>query len=155
MIKQAMEIFFSGLAVVIRLMLHDHVGDGKFANGRNDQQLVKETQSVDTTNVEAERDCELLDRLTKLKPKALDIVHESIIMFTRNKTGEWRDKLSEENLKKAMNFAKNSKKRQKLVDLAKQSTFKKIKKQNFGKVWMKKREKRNFRQKREASEAVK
>ena len=36
MIKQAMEIFFSGLAVVIRLMLHDHVGDGKFANGRND-----------------------------------------------------------------------------------------------------------------------
>ena len=54
-----------------------------------------------------------------------------------------------------MNFAKNSKKQQKLVYLAKQSTFKKIKKQNFGKVWMKKREKRNFRQKREASEAVK
>ena len=76
-------------------------------------------------------------------------------MFPRNKTGEWTDKLAEENLKKAMNFAKNSKKQQKLVYLAKQSTFKKIKKQNFGKVWMKKREKRNFRQKREASEAVK
>ena len=80
---------------------------------------MKETQSVDTTNVEAERDFGILDRLTKLKPKAQDIVHESIIMFTRNKTGEWRDKLSEGNLKKATNFARNSKKQQKLVYLAK------------------------------------
>ena len=119
MTKQALEIIFSGLAVVTRQMLHDHVGDGKFANGRNDQELVKETQSVDTTNVEAKQDFGMLDRLMKLKPKALDIVHESIIMFTRNKTGEWRDKLSEENLKKAMNFAKNSKKQQKLMYLAK------------------------------------
>ena len=119
MTKQALEIIFNGLAVVTRQMLHDHVGDGKFANGRNDQELVKETQSVDTTNVEAKQDFGMLDRLMKLKPKALDIVHESIIMFTRNKTGEWRDKLSEENLKKAMNFTKNSKKQQKLMYLAK------------------------------------
>ena len=126
MTKQALEIIFSGLAVVTRRMLHDHVGDGKFANGRNDQELVKETQSVDTTNVEAERDFGMLDRLMKLKPKALDIVHESIIMFTRNKTGEWTDKLAEENLKKAMNFAKNSKKQQKLVYLGKKSRFKKL-----------------------------
>ena len=60
----------------------------------------------------------MLDRLMNLKPKALDIVHVSIIMFPRNKTGEWTDKLAEENLKKAMNFAKNSKKQQKLVYLA-------------------------------------
>ena len=43
MTKQALEIDFSGLAVVTKLMLHDHVGDGKFANGWNDQQPVKET----------------------------------------------------------------------------------------------------------------
>ena len=61
-----------------------------------------------------------------LKPKALDIVQESIIMFTRNKTGEWTDKLAEENLKKAMNFPKNSKKQQKLVYLGKKSRFKKL-----------------------------
>ena len=126
MTKQALEIIFSGLAVVTRQMLHDHVGDGKFANGRNDQELVKETQSVDTTNVEAKQDFGMLDRLMKLKPKALDIVHESIIMFTRNKTGEWTDKLAEENLKKAMSFAKNSKKQQKLVYLGKKSRFKKL-----------------------------
>ena len=119
MTKQALEIIFSGLAVVTRQMLHDHLGDGEFANGRNDQELVKETQSVDTTIVEAERDFGMLGKLMKLKAKALDIVHESIIMFTGNKTGEWRDKLSRENLKKAMNFARNSKKQQKLVYLAK------------------------------------
>ena len=66
MTKQALEINFSGLAVVTKLMLHDHVGDGKFANGRNDQQLVKETQSVNTTNNEAERDFGILDRLMNL-----------------------------------------------------------------------------------------
>ena len=109
MTKQALEIIFSGLAVVTRRMLHDHVGDGKFANGRNDQELVKETESVNTTNVETEQDFGMLDKLMKLKPKALDIVHESTIMFTRNKTSQWRGKCSEENLKKAMNFAENSK----------------------------------------------
>ena len=109
MTKQALEVIFSRLAVVTRRMLHDHVGDGKFANGRNDQELLKETESVNTTNVETEQDFGKLDKLMKLKPKALDIVHESTIMFTRNKTSQWRDKRSEENLKKAMNFAENSK----------------------------------------------
>ena len=109
MTKQALEVIFSRLAVVTRRMLHDYVGDGKFANGRNDQELVKETESVNTTNVETEQDFGKLDKLMKLKPKALDIVHESTIMFTRNKTSQWRDKRSEENLKKAMNFAENSK----------------------------------------------
>ena len=88
MIKQSLEIIFSRLAALTRRMLHDHVGDGKFANGRNVQELVKETQSVDTTNVETEQVFGMSNRLTKLKPKVLDIVHESIIMFTRNKRGE-------------------------------------------------------------------
>ena len=71
MTQQALEIDFSGLAVVTSWMLHDHVGVGKFANGRNDQQLVKETQSVDTTNeAEAEREFEMLDRLMNLKAKS-------------------------------------------------------------------------------------
>ena len=69
MTKQALEIDLSGLAVVTSWMLHDHVEVGKFANGRNDQQLVKETQSVDTTN-EAKREFGILDRLMNLKPKS-------------------------------------------------------------------------------------
>ena len=77
MTKQALEITFSVLAVVTRQMLHDHLGDGKFTNGRNDQELVKETQSVDSTNVEAERDFGMLHRLMKLKQKALHIEQET------------------------------------------------------------------------------
>ena len=132
MTKLALEIHFSGLTVVTRRMLRDQVGDGKFANGRNDKELVKETQSVDTTNVEAERSFRMLNRLMKLKPNALNIVHESIIMFTRNKTSEWRDKISGENLKKAMIFARNSRKHQKLVYFAKKKE--KLEWQNFEKV---------------------
>ena len=37
----------------------------------------------------------------KIKPKALVIVNESI-MFTKNKTGKWRDKGSGENFKKKL-----------------------------------------------------
>ena len=70
---------------------------------------MKKTQSGNNSYFEAEQDFRLLDRLMEVKPKALESVYESIIIFTRNKTGEWRVKLSAEDLKKAMNFARNSK----------------------------------------------
>ena len=47
--------------------------DGKFANESNDQELMKETQSVVTTNVMPKQDFKMLGRVMKLKPKALDI----------------------------------------------------------------------------------
>ena len=50
----------------------------------------------------------------KLKANALDIVNESI-MFNKKKTGKQRDKRAGENLKKAMNFATNSKKHGNLI----------------------------------------
>ena len=57
MTKQGSEIIFNRLAVVTMRMLHDrlavvtrwtlhdHEGDGKFPNGRNDQELVKEVST--------------------------------------------------------------------------------------------------------------
>ena len=55
----------------------------------------------------------MLDRLMKLKPKALEIVYEGMIMFTCNNTSDWRDSLSNEDLAKAMKFASDSKDKQK------------------------------------------
>ena len=51
----------------------------------------------------------MLDRLMKLKPKALEIVYEGMIMFTCNNTSDWRDSLSNEDLARAMKFASDSK----------------------------------------------
>ena len=49
----------------------------------------------------------------KLKPKALDIIYEGMIMFTKSNTSKWRDSLSKEELAKAMKFARESKSKQK------------------------------------------
>ena len=49
----------------------------------------------------------------KFKPKALEIVYEGMIMFTRNNTSDWRDSLSKEDLAKAMKFTSDSKDKQK------------------------------------------
>ena len=66
-----------------------------------------------TTNVESERHFGMLDRLMKLKPKALDLAYEGNILYIRNKKNEWRNKLTPEELGKALEFAKKSKSRQK------------------------------------------
>ena len=55
----------------------------------------------------------MLDRLMKLKPKALDLAYEGNILYIRNKTNEWRNKLTPQELDKALEFAKKSKSKQK------------------------------------------
>ena len=49
----------------------------------------------------------------KLKPKALDLAYESNILYVRNKTNEWRNKLTPQELDKSLEFAKKSKSKQK------------------------------------------
>uniref|UniRef100_A0A7M5WY35 Uncharacterized protein n=1 Tax=Clytia hemisphaerica TaxID=252671 RepID=A0A7M5WY35_9CNID len=90
-------------------MLYDHL-EGVHANPS--ESLLNEARTVPTTNVSAERDFDMLDRLMKMKPKALDLALEEIIMFRLNKTQEWRDKLSPARLKEVIKMARESKKRQ-------------------------------------------
>ena len=66
----------------------------------------EETKSVARTNIDPKRDFGMLDCLMKLKTKALDLAYEGNIMYVRNKTSEWRDKLSKEKFDKALDFAK-------------------------------------------------
>uniref|UniRef100_A0A7M5XJ08 Uncharacterized protein n=1 Tax=Clytia hemisphaerica TaxID=252671 RepID=A0A7M5XJ08_9CNID len=73
---------------------------------------LNEARTVPTTNVSAERDFGMLDRLMKMKPKALDLALEGIIMFRVNKTQEWRDRLPPARLKEVIKMARESKKRQ-------------------------------------------
>ena len=54
MAKQCLGLVFAGLEgleAVTRRMLHDHTKEGKFSSA-NDQELVRETRSVETTNIE-------------------------------------------------------------------------------------------------------
>ena len=100
MTKECLEIIFSGFVVVSRRMLHDHLKGGKYS--AITPELEKEAMTVSTTNADPQRDFGMLDRLMRVKPKALDLVYEGVIMFCKNKTAKWRDQLSEESLGKAM-----------------------------------------------------
>ena len=107
MAKQCLELISGAFVVVSKRMLHDHLSDGKLSTPS--ESLIQVAKSVPTTNSDAERDFGMLDRLMKIKPKALDIVYEGIIMFNRNKTREWRNNLSTEQLAYVMAKARLSK----------------------------------------------
>ena len=104
MIKQCLEIIFGGFVVVSCCMFSTIT-----------EELKKEAASVSTTNVAAERKFEMLDRLKRSKPRALDIVYEGMTMFSLNKKNHWRDGLSQNVLHKAMEFARKSKQHQKAL----------------------------------------
>ena len=65
-------------------MLEDHLIGGKYSEPNDD--LRRESMGAPRNNSNPERDFGILDRLKKLKPKALDITYEGMIMFTRNNT---------------------------------------------------------------------
>ena len=75
--------------------------------------LMIEAKSTSTTNPEAERDFGMLGRFKKLKPKALDLTIEGIIMYSRNKTGSWIKSLPDKKFKAMMESTRKSKKAQK------------------------------------------
>ena len=57
----------------------------------------------------------MLDKLQRSKARALDIVYESITMFSLNKTNHWKDELSQNVLHRAMEFARKFKQHQKAL----------------------------------------
>ena len=65
------------------------------------------------TNVSVERNFRMLDRAMKCKPKANTNCLESIIMYSKTKTGKWLSNLSNEKRTKFMKAARKQKRVQK------------------------------------------
>ena len=89
-------------------MLKDYLEDGKYGNPT--PELIQQSKSTTTTNTVAERDFGILNRLKKLKPKALNLTVEGMIMNESNKKRDWQAKLSQEQLEKVIKNARLSKK---------------------------------------------
>ena len=81
-------------------------------------QLREETRSV-ATNIDSRTDFGMFDTLIKLKSKDLDLAYGGNIIYVRNKTSQWRDKLSKEKLGKALDFAKKSQSKKKALHFKK------------------------------------
>ena len=118
-------------------------------SGTENLQLREETRSVATTNIDSRTDFRILDGLIKLKPKDLDLSHGGNIMYVRNKTSQWRDKLSKENLEKALDFAKKSVSKEKALYFKNKQNHsrKKARKLKQGMEEKEKKEKRDAQEK--------
>ena len=110
---QALELIFAALVVKTKRLLADHLEGGKYETPS--QELQKETLSVAKTNIMPERDFGMLDRLMMEKPRATTLVLEGIVMFNKNQTGAWRDKLTTEKKALIMKMARQSKDRQRAL----------------------------------------
>ena len=113
--KQCLELIFNWFLSVTKRLLKDHLKeeDGILWQKPNNEEFREETKSVKKTNVCAERDFGMLDYQMKLKPKAIDLAIEGLIMFKANNTARWIQELSEEKRNLLMDVARKSKKIQK------------------------------------------
>ncbi|KAJ8048656.1 hypothetical protein HOLleu_01057 [Holothuria leucospilota] len=111
MVKQLLEMLCTSFEMLSKRMLADHLDGGKYSDGAVD--LVKETQSVPTTNTTVERDFGMLDRLMREKPSASTLALEAMIMYKSNKTAQWTESLAEEERSKYLCLARKSVARQK------------------------------------------
>ncbi|XP_014675076.1 PREDICTED: uncharacterized protein LOC106815158 [Priapulus caudatus] len=104
--KQALELICSSLLVIVQRMLGDHLEGGVHTKHTEEDRIT--TKSVPTTNVSVERDFGMLDRILKEKPNATTIAIEGLIMYKKNKTGEWLGQLADEKRTEYIEWAARS-----------------------------------------------
>ena len=143
--KQCLEVIFSGFTVVTKRLLGDHLKGGVLWDKSSNKNFMEETESVKKSNVLAERDFGMLDYLMKLKPKATDFAIEGLLMFKANKTADWRANLSEEKRAKMMEVARKSKniQREKYINI-KEKVLKERAKKNADKLKEKQKKQREL-----------
>lgn len=96
MVQELLQMLFKSFVLTMQRLLVDHLPGG-IHHSVSDSTIVKETESVPTTNVVPERDFAVLDRMLSEKPNATCIALESLLLFSHNKTSGWlRSKSTEE-----------------------------------------------------------
>ena len=94
MTKQCSEIVFGKLKMIKRQMLDNNSEKGKYGQPNNlDCNILTQTKTLATTTAECKQDFRMLERLMRLKPKTLDLAYDGNILYIKNKTNEWREKL--------------------------------------------------------------
>ncbi|XP_038050668.1 uncharacterized protein LOC119723859 [Patiria miniata] len=108
--KDVLQCMFKAFHKLGERMLESQLSGGE--HSEMSTEALSETVSVPRTNVGAERDFGMFDRLLREKPRATEYAIEGIIMCRRNQTSEWRDSLEAEMKKKMMKVASDSVKEQ-------------------------------------------
>ena len=105
MVQELLQMLFKSFVLTMQRILLDHLPGGVH-HAVSDQNIVKETESVPTTNVNPERDLAVLDRMMSEKPNATCIALESLLLFSHNKTSVWLNTKSVEEKERLLRAAR-------------------------------------------------
>ncbi len=112
-VQTILQLLFPGLAEVTKRMYKEHLPGGNHDLPTPDKRI--ETSGVRTTNRFAESAFAYLDQLMQAKPAIKALASEAYLMFCLNKTGEWLDTKSPQDLKKLISVARKSVKNKKVL----------------------------------------
>ena len=93
MTKQILEMLFASFACKLKSLVCDQLSGG--VNEMMDDERMSETASVPRTNVDCERDFGMLDRMMRERPRAYTCAMEGMIMYRKNGTSDWLEKMDE------------------------------------------------------------
>jgi hypothetical protein len=90
--QMALELLSHSILLILDRLAKDQLPTGKYADPS--PELIEQTKSVPKTNTVSERDFGFLDLLLKMKPAVSTVCFETIIMWSKNKTSDWSNKLA-------------------------------------------------------------
>lgn len=102
---EVLQLLFRAFSSTTERLLVNHLPGGVHHNVV-DEDIIKETSSVPTTNISPERDFAVLDRYLREKPNANLIALESLILFSHNRTATWLDQRSCDETKELLQAAR-------------------------------------------------
>ena len=96
--QECLEIIYCTCAIMIQSQLKDQLPGGKYYNP--DNRVLEETQNCPRTNIVSERDFAQYDRRMHMKPNMTTLAAAGSIMFNNNKTFQWIDEKSNEEIQR-------------------------------------------------------
>ena len=104
--QEALELVFNSWLILLERQAQDQLPGGKYGSPSPD--LITQAKNVPATNMASERDFGVFDLLLHLKPAARLISHETLLMWTNNKTTSCLNSISPEDKEKLMTDARTN-----------------------------------------------
>ena len=107
--KECLEIICCTCAIMILSQLKDQLPGGKYYNPYN--RVLEETQNCPRTNIVSKRDLAQYDRRMHMKPNMTTLAAARSIMFNNNKTLQWMDGKSIEEIQRYVLLARTNRRK--------------------------------------------
>ena len=107
--RECLEVMCITCSIMVQSQLKDQLPGGKYY--QPSEEVLAETRNCPTTNVLSERDFAAYDRHLRMKPNLSTVAATGVIMFNNNKTLEWLNDKTPEEIKLLIMVARKNRKR--------------------------------------------